>query len=737
MQRLNCRGDGGHIFTWVPENTYVNPPQVSFGPEYCSDPEDIYALPPNTMATLLITYAKNQAQTYNNDTVAMMSGGDLAFARGDCRFERQDAFIGAANRVSALTNNRPPVHVVHSTPACYVEALRAKSRTWPQFSGDLLPYTDQPGRTWSGFYTTRPSQKMLVRYANGFLQASKQLSVLGSGDTSAQVRHLGEAVSTLLHHDAITGTSMDDVARDYVRILSEGIESCERLVSTTLVSLLDPGILRTDELAKQLKYCHLLNQSDCDPTTADNKSPQFAVVIYNPASVTVMPYLRLPLSTDNLAVLSVSGPNGTRIESQVVPLAPHRHRIPESQGAAKSSLVFQDNFIENERYRVEIEPGTGLVSEVVLRQPKISIKLRQSFGAYTFGTNSPDEARPPGHYVFSAYSEAREMGDHVTHRVVKGPVVQEIHQIFNDYISQVISLQKDSPFIEFTWTVGPLTKLMQSPGWNRMFGCDVVSQFQTNLTSSEFYTDGNGWKNMRRIRTLQKYKLPIPSNYYPVTSWIYIKDRIQGLQMMIFPDRTQGGSSLRSGQLELMVHRRHLTNDHLGVGESLQEMGADGAGLVVKGTHRLFLGSIAEAAQLLRPQALQLVYKPLLLFAPAGWKPKKEKISALRAPLPATVQVLTLERISARQVLLRLEHLGITKSIVMLNVTPLTLAANQFLTNATRDYWPTVASGMQPPEVKTVRMTAPEIITVPGSGDNVVRLEPRQIATFQATLVDE
>ncbi|XP_049513868.1 lysosomal alpha-mannosidase [Dermacentor silvarum] len=724
LSRGKRRGDGGHIFAWVPENTYVNPGHISFGSEYCMYSEESYEFQDTRIPNLLLTYAERQTEMYTNDTVAMMSGGDLAFTRGDCRFQKQDAFITTANRISQAMQQRTPVYVVHSTPACYIEALRAKSRTWPRYSGDLLPYTDMPGRTWTGFYTTRPSQKMLVRYANGFLQ---------------------------------------------------------RLVSTTLVSLLDPGILRTDELAKRLGFCHLLNQSDCKHTTANNKAPQFGVVIYNPASARVSPYVRLPLSTGDSVVLSVTGPGGTKVESQVVPLAPHRHKIPERQGMAESSLVFQanvqplgasiyhvksgkvttkklrnfleiheqDNYIENERYRVEIEPGTGLVSTIVLRQPQASVKLHQSFGAYAYGDDSPEQVRSPGHYVFSAYSEARAMGDQVIHRVVKGPVVQEIHQIFNDYISQVISLQKNSPFIEFTWTVGPLTKLMASTGWAKKSGCDVVSQFESNLNSSEFYTDSNGWKNMRRIRTLQSYALPIPSNYYPVTSWIYIKDRIKGLQMMILPDRPQGGSSLRSGQLELMVHRRHNTNDNLGVGEVLQETGSDGAGLVAKGTHRLFLGSIAEAGPLLRPQALQLVYRPLLVFAPAGWRPKNEKFTGLRAPLPSTVHVLTLERLSANQVLLRLEHLAVTKAIVMLNVTrlltghllkdlqPVTLAANQFLSNATRQHWPTGRFGQQRPQVESVRMIAPEIMTVPSTGDNVVRLKPRQIVTFLATLVDE
>ncbi|KAH8030862.1 hypothetical protein HPB51_012202 [Rhipicephalus microplus] len=596
-----------------------------------AEEHDIYPVQADPMATVLLNYANRQANTYNNDTVAMMSGGDLAFVRGDCRFQRQDAFIGEANRISLSTNKRPPVHVVHSTPACYVEALRAKSRTWPHFSGDLLPYTDKPGRTWTGFYTTRPSQKMLVRYANGFLQVSGS----AAGNTG------------------------------------------KRLVSTTLVSLLDPGILRTGEVAKRLSYCHLINQSDCDATTTDSKTPQFAVVIYNPASVTATPYLRLPLSTDNSVVVSVSGPRGATIESQVVPLGPHRHKIPESKGTAKSSLVFQANVpplgasiyhvrgtkaaATKHRNFLEIHEQDNFIEN----QAKTSVKLHQSFGAYAFGSSSPDAACPPGHYVFSAYSEARDMGDHVTHRVIK----------------------VSSPVLRHS--------LQQQPDHGRA------------------------------------------------------KDRTKGLQMMILPDRTQGGSSLRSGQLELMVHRSHGTNDNLGVGESLQEIGGDGAGLVVKGTHRLFLGSIVEAGQILRPQALQLVYRPLVLFAPAGWKPSKEKVSGLRAPLPATIHLLTLERLSANKVLLRLEHLGITKSVVMLNVTrllvghllrdlqPLTLAANQFLSNATRDYWPTAENSEQRPEVKNVRMTAPELLTVTGSGDNVLKLKPRQIITFQATLVTE
>ncbi|XP_077495268.1 lysosomal alpha-mannosidase-like [Amblyomma americanum] len=640
-----------------------------------------------------------------------------------------------------------------------------------------MPYTDGPGRTWTGFYTTKPNLKMMVRYANGFLQASKQLSVLGKETTSSQVRQLSEAVATLLHHDGITGTSTTWVARDYANILYQGIAKCEAVISASLVSLLDPDAPRGDEAAKLMRFCHLLNQSDCLHTSAEN---QFGVIVYNPASVQASPYVRLPLVTDEESVVTVIGPGGAKVEWQAVPLAPHRHGIPESLGLAKSSLVFQANveplgaslyyvkstqgessksadfleiheevnFIENEKYRVELDADTGLVSRIVLRQTQTPVELHQSFAAYGFNRYPEGNMSPPGHYVFSAYTPAREMGEQVTYRVVKGPLVQEVHQIFNEYISQVITLHKNSPFIEFTWTVGALDKLLLSSGWSSSSGCDIVSRFESNLDTDEFYTDSNGWRTMRRTVRKRKNMLPIPSNYYPVTSWIYIKDRSKGLQMLILPDRPQGGSSIKAGQLEIMVHRRHETNDNLGLPDPLLEMGVDDGGLVARGTHRLFLGSPMEARGLMRLQALQLVYQPLPVFTLANWKPKLDKFSVLRSPLPGTVHVLTLERLpgTSNQVLLRLEHLALKRTAVMINITrllkccrlenvqPVTLAANQFLPQATRQQWPTRHNQL-PLRTSRIRMTTPEMRAEPATGDVLVKLIPRQIATFLANLV--
>lgn len=84
----------------------------------------------------------------------------------------------------------------------------------------------------------------------------------------------------------------------------------------------------------------------------------------------------------------------------------------------------------------------------------------------------------------------------------------------------------------------------------------TVDDFKNNQT---FYTDSNGREMMQRklnyrpTYTYDSSLEPVASNYYPVTSKISIKDQEQNLQVSILNERSQAGTSLDEGQLELMV----------------------------------------------------------------------------------------------------------------------------------------------------------------------------------------
>ena len=143
----------------------------------------------------------------------------------------------------------------------------------------------------------------------------------------------------------------------------------------------------------------------------------------------------------------------------------------------------------------------------------------------------------------------------------------------------------------------------------------MISRFVTDLnTDNEFYTDSNGLQSMKRKSDqLRDPKQPIAANYYPVSSHIFLRDSLRNLQFSVLVDRGQGGSSLQSGELELLLHRRHF-NITVDWGSRLDEKEMD-KGLVVRGTHLLILNNIEEATKLARTLSKEMQFSATISVA--------------------------------------------------------------------------------------------------------------------------
>merc|ERR1719473_2206172 len=108
-------------------------------------------------------------------------------------------------------------------------------------------------------------------------------------------------------------------------------------------------------------------------------------------------------------------------------------------------------------------------------------------------------------------------------------------------------------------------------------------------------------------------------------------------ELVVLTDVSQGGSSMRDGGLELMVHRRVQVDDSRGVQEPLNEtmcgcndinaapgqMGQHGhegdggcecAGLTVRGRHWIVLDTVEKAHELRRQAVEQLSFPATLAF---------------------------------------------------------------------------------------------------------------------------
>jgi len=129
----------------------------------------------------------------------------------------------------------------------------------------------------------------------------------------------------------------------------------------------------------------------------------------------------------------------------------------------------------------------------------------------------------------------------------------------------------------------------------------------------------------------------------------------------VYLDRSQGGSSMADGSIEIMIHRRLIHDDARGVGEPLNET-AYGEGLVVRGRHILIVEPPALSALHHRVGSQQLYMHPLATFGITQQTYTDYSAayrltwSALTDQLPLNVHLLTLDQVDGKNYLVRVEH---------------------------------------------------------------------------------
>ena len=286
--------------------------------------------------------------------------------------------------------------------------------------------------------------------------------------------------------------------------------------------------------------------------TEASPGPGFSVSLYNPLASVVSSPVRLPVSSCSQSY-AVTTEAGAVLASQLVPLPAEVLAIPGRDSSAVCELVFiaqdlpplgvatfqvtkkegetQKPTVESIKRRTNIFnhhlkisfSDSGKLSKIYTKE-KSEIHLRQDFAYYrgAAGHNSPPlyEDRASGAYIFRPlHQEPEPVGDPLSASVIRGPVVQEVHQRFNNWTSQVIRLYTHARTVEFEWMVGPLPQQeADTPG------LEVITRYTTDLqTEDRFLTDSNGRFMIERRRDSRptwdlNLTEPVASNYYPVDS---------------------------------------------------------------------------------------------------------------------------------------------------------------------------------------------------------------------------
>ncbi|KAI6232493.1 Alpha-mannosidase [Aphelenchoides besseyi] len=685
------------------------------------------------MTDKFIQVLKNLTAVHRHNHYLLSMGSDFHFSDASVTFSSLDRLIKSVNQRTNETGFR----VFYSTPSCYVSAsMNGKNPPQlPKKSDDFFPYASSSHSYWTGYFTSKPALKRMVRASSNVLQLARSVRVMANltGDKFDEAEEkLERALGLSQHHDAITGTSKENVTVDYEQRLQDGVNAVQHTLVKALQHLHHSG-------PANFQFCNLLNESIC--SVVGENSP-IAVTVFNPNAQFMNTTLRLPFYS---ASAIVQDRNLHQINSEIYKrFHPPTQLLTEAQtapyelafAASLPPLGFQTYFVTKIRSRLgrphlqrrvlksNSEPPTienefvrlDFDSNSVLRKwtDKTNNKtfdFQQAFHYYTgFATGN----QPSGAYVFRPEkTEPVHFGLPTHVEVVKGKTFEEIRQVFSPWISQRIRLEQNNPWATFDWLVGPIPKENKDP-----IGKEVISRFNVSGLNSngQFFTDANGRQMMKRnINTSAAFQAePIASNFYPVTTTIFVRD--DDYQLTVLTDRSQGAGSFGSGNIDLMVHRRLFHDDHWGVDEALDEPGKDGRGLVISGKH---LVRLSPPSSEYRYKAVELYNEPIFAFTPIKnvelfVQNRTTSFDGLLDSLPPEVRVMTFKLMADNRVLLRVENiLQIAEGGSVVNLDLKRLFKNNFAISAIDEM--SLAGNQQHTKV-------------PVSG--LIQIQPMQIRTF-------
>lgn len=563
----------------------------------------------------------------------------------------------------------------------------------------------------------------------------KPTTSVGSGWTD----ELEGALALTAHHDGITGTARQSVTNDYAIKLSLGAVVAEERVLQSLETLANilPGGASAFCNCNTDGPLNCLNMSTCAFTS---QRQDFTVVAYNSLSrMASNQWIEIPVQLDGKSYTTFlvldkytdEAVEGVRlVELDAVTLSlpglhQNKHVSPKPlTNPATHLLVFEASVpamgfsafrveqqhycaacrslqeaqpdakprvVENEYYKLELSASSGQLVEITDKRTNESFPFEIEWGYYRShdgkcGQRVDCISKKSGAYLFrpdGGHKLAWSSSVPTETKVTDLGFGFQITQQFGSLVSHTIRLHRDEIVVDFTVLPIPIEDGI---------GKEVVVRYKAQSIASKdrFFTDSNGRETVDRVRYQRNPAVcvpslanncgllqePVSSNYYPVTQFIGISDERHELSVVV--DAAQGGTSLRAGEVELMVHRRVLHDDFRGVEEPLNEtmcgcgdinarpgeMGQHGklgdggcvcAGLAVRGRHRIVLGTVAHAHWKRR----QAVAPLQLAFFDHMWKQDETKSlrSLLAQDLPSQLDLMTLSSNYEGGTLVRFAHL--------------------------------------------------------------------------------
>ena len=595
----------------------------------------------------LLKILRESYKVLRHKNLMFLYGDDFHFKNNNS-FINMDCLINAFNnikdistqkKISEIFETNEKVNFFYSTPERYFKAVKKELIKNHQKVAFLKKYDFLPLKTdcfWTGYFSSRPFLKGYVRKAsNIYYSISKFFSMIRLSNralfkikndslfyseeynnTLPNIKNFREMVALTQHHDAITGTSKQYVATDYITSLRNAIRNSEINYRQNIESIFDIkiGSICYNNYIVDQKLC----SSEFMISSSQNQNNKIKIGIYNPLiSSSHSNSNKLLINIEIFISFSYYEIEG--IESDFFCLDEYTLKNEDHfKYKNKCFLNFFYEFKKGEEISyitlVKLEKGKKSNKQDMLNnyKDKTEIKLvennhniknllfnpknfeffieyytennitkKMNFTYYDgmYYTNADNCL--DGAYQFSPYNKYPEKIeiDYENSFFIMGNL-GIIFVTRNIYASFTIFIIFYNPFF---MKVEHFFNSMEETYWLRRYSNGYSFVFKTNINNMKedykpiFYTDTNGLEMIQRkidkFNYMEMENVSIAGNFYPVTSAISIKDEnnYDPNIVTIFNDRPQAGTGILPGAIILILQRMSYESDKKGMPENLWE----------------------------------------------------------------------------------------------------------------------------------------------------------------------
>jgi lysosomal alpha-mannosidase len=566
------------IFTHVLYNHYSAPTGLDFDNPYRSQPFNLQPCSnAETYASRLQRYVLKMQLAYPTDHLLVPMGDDFQYSNAALVFQSLDGLrdyvnmrpeLGLTVRLSSLTE--------------YFEAVRREQPVLEVKYDDFFPYANEAYSYWTGYYTSRPWIKHAHKLTMVLMKSASQLfafrAAQGGLSTSqiaeglTTIQDLREVVALMSHHDAVTGTSRMLVNVDYLDRIDKASTPVQRLMH---------ALAETQAQSCGLDTCQV---------------PLMSMTVFNPSLITRKQIVEA--STDSPRVYAVDSNNAHlpcetykdrttlayTLACAVVlrPLESLTIQVYIGEQEPLHYIGYGGETLENSEYAVTWSNNTLHITH---HNNTLSVGL--SYQAYLSSAGNTLDTQASGAYVFRPAGGRKSHCDFTHSKLIKGSLQDKLWLKCGTVVETVVTLKKTSDDLQ------PSITHFVKGLWGNV-GKELVVVYDSPLRSDSFITDTNSLHNLTRTANYKPdYEFspsePVAGNYYPITSFLAIRDNATNETLAVVTDHAQGASA-DQGCIEVMLLRVCLNDDGKGLIETMPERDADGTPFKEKTEHRLVFG---------------------------------------------------------------------------------------------------------------------------------------------------